>query len=268
MANSEEGNNRKKMERIELQTRIVEIRDRVLQKDRTSDRAVLEEVFDKLTLMTIYTLLNKKAIEEIFGVIKSGKESRIYTGIDSEGNRIAIKIYLTTSAVFKKGMLPYLEGDPRFRVVKKDSRSLAYLWARKEFKNLMRAHKLGLPVPKPIHVQKNVLIMEFISENGEPAPTLKEKKPKNPSKMYHTLLKSVRSLYRNAKLVHGDLSEYNIMNVGEKPIIFDMSQSVHIEHPLSKKLLIRDLNVLNRFFKRLGVKTKTSESLYEWVVGR
>ncbi|MFH0748625.1 MAG: serine protein kinase RIO [Candidatus Bathyarchaeota archaeon] len=265
--NSEDGLSREQEKKIVRQSRIVELRDRVLLKDRSADRAVMEEVFDKSTLMVVYGLLNQEVIKEIFGVMKSGKESRIYTGIGAQDNRIAIKIYLTTSAEFKKGMIPYITGDPRFKVVKRDSRSLAYLWAQKEFKNLQRASEVGIRVPRPIHVEKNILVMEFITEDDYPAQTLKEKHPKNPRGMYRNLLKYVRILYRKAKLVHGDLSEYNIMNLHGIPVIFDMSQSVHIDHPMAKQLLQRDIDVLNRFFKKLGVPIKSSESIYEWVVG-
>ena len=72
---------------------------------------------------------------------KAGKESKLYWGKDKEGNNLAIKIFLTVSAEFKKGMLIYIQGDPRFTRVKRDTRSLIYLWAQKEFKNLHTAFK-------------------------------------------------------------------------------------------------------------------------------
>lgn len=240
--------------------------ERLMKKKRSEDYDALEEVFDKPTLMAVYDLLNQGVIKEIFGVVKSGKESRIYGGVGSEGERIAIKIYLTGSAEFKKGMIPYITGDPRFRIVKRDSRSIIYTWAQKEFKNLLKAYESGVPVPKPLHVKKNVLVMEFIGEDDAPAPTLKEKPPKNPGRMYKILLEHVKSLYMRAKLIHSDLSEYNIMNLNDNPVIFDMSQSVHIEHPKADEFLLRDLNILNRFFKKLGVKVKNTDSLYKWVV--
>jgi len=267
MTYTEDGLSRKKEEKLKHRVRLAEIRDRILLKDRSSDSAVMEEVFDKLTLMTIYDLLNQRVIKQIFGVIRSGKESRIYVGIGPEENRIALKIYLTTSAEFKKGMLPYIAGDPRFKISKRDSRSLAYLWAQKEFKNLQKAYNVGIRVPRPIHVEKNILVMEFIGEDGLPAPTLKEKLPSNPAEMYNVLLGYVYSLYRKAKLVHSDLSEYNIMSLRGTPIIFDLSQAVHIEHPRAKEFLLRDLNGINRFFKKLGVKIKSSKNLYKWVAG-
>ncbi|MDQ1279605.1 MAG: kinase 1 [Thermoproteota archaeon] len=232
---------------------------------RSEDYDALEEVFDKPTLMTVYGLLNKGTIKNIYGVVSSGKESRIYHGTGSQEEDLAVKIYLTGSAVFKRGMLPYIQGDPRFKSIKKDTRSLVYLWAQKEFKNLQRAHDSGVCVPKPIHVEKNVLIMEFIGEDGVAAPLLKEKPPKHPTKMYKTLLQYVKILYKKANLVHGDLSEYNIMNLHEKPVIFDVSQSVLTEHPNAESFLRRDLENLNHFFKGLGIKTRDIELLFKWV---
>ena len=239
--------------------------ERLMRVKRSEDYGAMEEVFDKPTLMTVYDFFNQGAIQEIFGVIKAGKESRVYGGLGSDGERIAIKIYLTGSAEFKKGMITYIAGDPRFSVVKRDSRSLIYTWAQKEYKNLLRAYESGIPVPKPLYVKKNILIMEFVGVDDEPSPTLKDKPPKNPSKMYRVLLKYVKLLYKEANLVHGDLSEYNIMSIKGEPIIFDMSQSVHIEHPRADEFLLRDLNSLNKYFGKLGVKVKNTDSLYRWV---
>ena len=258
---------KKKRERLDYRLQIAENQDRILRKDITTNRAVMEEVFDKSTLMTVYHLLNQNVIEQIVGTLKSGKESRIYYGLGSEGERIAIKIYLTTSSEFRKGMLTYLVGDPRYKVRKRDSRSLTFLWTRKEFENLHQAYSVGIRVPQPIHFEKNVLVMEFIGEDSVPAPTLKEKAPEHPEKMYGLLLEIVRLLYREAKLIHSDLSEYNIMHLDNDPILFDMSQSVRIEHPLADKFLLRDLNNLNHFFKKNGVKTREVNSLYKWVTG-
>ena len=244
----------------------IEKRDRMLEKDRTADSAVLEEVFDRATLMLIYHLLNKGVIDRILGVLKSGKESRIYRGLDPEGDDVAIKIYLTTSKEFRRGMRPYIEGDPRFKVIGRDTRSLVYAWAQKEFKNLQTAYSSGIRVPKPLYVEKNVLVMEFIGEDSSAAPTLREKPPSKPQKMYDALLKDVKALYQEARLVHGDLSEYNIMDLKGEPVIFDVSQAVSIEHPRARELLLRDLGNLNRFFKKLGAKTREVEDVFKWVV--
>ena len=241
--------------------------EQLMKEKRSEEYEVLEEVFDRSTLMTIYGLLNRGVIKHLYGVVSSGKESRIYHGIGPKGEDFAVKIYLMVSAEFKKGMLTYIQGDPRFKYVKKDRRSLVYAWAQKEFKNLQRAYAAGVRVPRPVHVEKNVLIMEFIGDEGVAAPLLKEKAPKHPGQTYRTLLEYVKTLYQKADLVHGDLSEYNIMNHDEVPVIFDVSQAVLTEHPRANQLLLRDLDNLNRFFNELGIKTRKIENIYKWVTG-
>jgi RIO kinase 1 len=258
---------RKIHEKLEHRMKTVEKRDKMLVHDRSSERAVLEEVFDESTLMVIYHFLNKGTISEIYGVVKSGKESRVYWGKDKQGNELAIKVYLIVSTEFRKGILKYIEGDPRFKGVKRDTRSLIFAWAQKEFKNLEQAKAARIRVPKPIAVRDNVLIMEFIGENGANAPSMKELPPKRPEKIYETLLTYLERLYSKAELVHGDLSEYNIMIWRGHPVVFDMSQAVPLAHPMADFLLHRDLTNLNKFFSRLGVKVPSLEECYEKVTG-
>ncbi|MCS7120660.1 MAG: serine protein kinase RIO [Candidatus Bathyarchaeota archaeon] len=239
----------------------------LMKEKRSEEYEVLEEVFDKPTLMTIYEMMNHGIIGEIYGVVKAGKESRLYWGKSPEGEELAIKIYLTVSGEFRKGMLPYILGDPRFKNVKRDPRSLVYAWAKKEFKNLTDAYDAGVNVPKPFTVQNNVLVMEFIGENGVPAPLLKESKLKNPQVFYKKVLSQVRKLYLDAKLVHGDLSEYNIMVYGGKPVLFDISQAVNLEHPGAEQFLIRDVENLNRYFESIGVDVLSLEEALRRIKG-
>ncbi len=238
-----------------------------MKEKHSEEYEALEEVFDRSTLMTIYNFLNKGVIDQIFGAVKAGKESKLYWGKDKEGNTLAIKIFLTISSEFKRGMIPYIEGDPRFARVKRDTRSLVYAWAQKEFRNLMQAVEAGVRVPKPIDVSHNVLIMEFVGTEGESAPLLRETEVKNPTRVYNQVLDNVKKLYRKARLVHGDLSEYNIMLWKNQPVLFDVSQAVPLEHPMADRLLRRDLENLNRFFKRLGVEVISLEEAYRKVTG-
>jgi RIO kinase 1 len=241
--------------------------EQLMKEKRSEEYEALEEVFDRSTLMVIYDFLNKGTINEIHGVVKAGKESRVYWGKDEQGNELAIKIYLTVSAEFRKGMLKYIENDPRFKGLRHDTRSLIFAWAQKEFKNLEQATAAKVRVPKPIAVKNNVLIMEFIGKNGVSAPSLKEQLPKNPEKTYETLLTYLRRLYIKAELVHGDLSEYNVMIWKSRPVLFDISQAVPLSHPLASFLLQRDLINVNRFFSRLGVNVLTIEECYKKVTG-
>jgi RIO kinase 1 len=245
----------------------VERRDKMLVHDFSTERSTLEEVFDQSTLMVIYQLLNSGVLYEVHGVVNAGKEARIYWGKTKEGKDLAVKIYLTASAEFKKGMLKYIEGDYRFKGVKRDTRSLIFTWAQKEFRNLEQASRAKVRVPKPIVVKNNVLVMEFIGKNGVNAASLKEQAPSDPEKVYDILLIYLERLYRKAELVHGDLSEYNIMMWKGKPVIFDVAQAVPTSHPMAEFFLRRDLTNVNRFFSRLGVKVLSVDEAYRKVVG-
>jgi RIO kinase 1 len=255
----------KARERFSRQEKFVERRDRMLDNRRTEDRATVEEVFDQSTRLLIYKFLSSGVINEISGVVSSGKEARVYWGKTKTGEERAVKIYLTSSAEFKKGMMMYIEGDYRFKNVKRDTRSLISTWAQKEFRNLEEATKAKIRVPRPIAVERNIVIMEFIGKDGVSAPRLKEEPPEDPEKTYRQLLIYMKRLYQKAELVHGDLSEYNLMTWKGKLIMFDMSQSVPTSHPLARELLNRDITNVNRFFSRQGVEVIPNEQIYKQV---
>lgn len=257
----------KARERIAHRERRIERRDKILEHDFSSERATLEEVFDQATRMVIYRFLTEGVLHEVHGVVSAGKEARVYWGKNREGKDFAVKIYLTSSAEFKRGMLKYIEGDYRFKGVKHDTRSLIFAWAQKEFRNLEQAARANVNVPKPVEVKNNVLVMEFVGEEGVSAPSMKEKPPANAEKTYLQLLTQLKRLYRKADLVHGDLSEYNIMIWRNKPVLFDMAQAVPTSHPLAKFLLERDLANLSKFFSRLGVKVLSIQSAYRRIAG-
>lgn len=257
----------KARERLAHKEKSVERRDKMLNHDFSSERATLEEVFDQATMMVIYRLMTSGLLHEVNGVISSGKEARVYWGKDKEGKDLAVKIYLTSSADFKKGMIKYIEGDQRFKGVKRDTKSLFAAWAQKEFRNLEQAANAKVRVPKPIAVDSNVLIMEFLGQDGVSAPSLKEQAPEDPEKIYQTLLTFLRRLYKKAELVHGDLSEYNLMIYKKRLVMFDMSQSVPTSHPLAQFLLNRDITNVNKFFSRLRVKVFSNEEVYRKVTG-
>lgn len=230
------------------------------------DVETLEEVFDGRTLMTVMHLLNTGKLRELQGTLKSGKESRIYHGIDPQGKDVAVKIYLTSSAIFKQGRLKYILGDPRFKDVPRDTRSLVDQWALKEFKNLELAKEADLTVPSPIHVEKNVLLMEFVGRGGVPAPHLRDVPLQDASSWYAKILEMLKILYEKAKLVHGDASEYNILVPDGYPVLIDFAQAVTIEHPEAKEFLKRDIENLNNYFKNLNVRTRTFERIFKGII--
>ena len=154
--------------------------------------------------MVIYQFLKSGLLYEVNGVVNAGKEARVYWSKNKEGRDLAVKVYLTASAEFRRGMLKYINGDYRFKGVKRDTRSLVFTWAQKEFRNLKQAFQAKVRVPEPIAVKKNVLLMEFIGKNGVSAPSLKEKAPDNPREVYLEVLTFLNRLYCKADLVHGD----------------------------------------------------------------
>jgi RIO kinase 1 len=251
-----------------LRRRVVHYEEkRLMREKRSEEMESLEEVFDKSTLMIVYRLLNRGYIKNIFGVVRSGKESRIYWGIGKRNKAVAIKIFLTTSAEFKKGRMMYIKGDERFKSTKTDTRTLVNLWALKEFRNLQQAEHAGVRVPSPLKVDGNVLLMEFIGKRGVPAPLLRESPLDHPAVVYDRIAESVRQLYQKARLIHGDLSEYNIMLTDSTPVLFDFAQAVPPEHPMAPMFLERDLVRLNEYFTKIGVSVPSLDRLTSWVIG-
>ena len=246
---------------------LYEIKQRMKFK-RSEDYETFEEVFDKPTLMSLYKLMVRGAIGEMYGAVRAGKESRLFWARTPDGRDIAVKIYLTSTTDFKRGRLIYMEGDPRFEgLLGRGTRALVYAWARKEFRNLKRAFEAGVRVPEPIDIEKNVLVMEFIGEDGFPAPIMKEVELDNPEEVFWRLMEYVRRLYMRAELVHGDLSEYNVMIWNDEPVLFDLSQAVTLDHPMAEYFLRRDVGNILRYFSKLGLPVPSLEEALKMVKG-
>ncbi|MEZ0394030.1 MAG: serine protein kinase RIO [Desulfurococcaceae archaeon] len=237
--------------------------DDLLRFNRTGERRekdrdlfkVVEEVFDRQTLLTLVDLMRRKVVKSISGVVSTGKEARVYYGQGFDGTPLAIKIYYVSTADFKRGRLKYIAGDPRFKGLKPSStRKLVYLWAAKEYGNLKRMYESGVKVPRPIAYMNNVLVMEFVGEDGLRYPLLrecyKELTEAEIASIYELVLEEVDKIVCKARLVHGDLSEYNVI---VKPTIdiaiIDVGQAVSVTHPQAPQMLMRDLENLTRFFR-------------------
>jgi len=143
-----------------------------------------------------------------------------------------------------------------------------FAWTKKEHRNLERAIEAGVKVPVPIISERNVLVMEFMGEGERSYPQLKEAgvNRENARAFFDTISKYIELLYIKANLVHGDLSEYNILvdpNT-EEPIFIDMGQSVTLEHPKSHEFLRRDIENIIRYFKKYGIDADP-EKLYSTI---
>jgi len=221
---------------------------------------VVNEVLDKPTVMELYDLIKSKIISYINGVVKAGKESVVFWAVDESKKDIALKVYLVSTANFKK-RAPYLIGDPRFSRIKKGTKNLVYLWAQKEFRNLSLCYEKGLPVVRPIHVTKNILVMDFIGKNGAPTNTLLQSQVDQQD--YESAISLIRRLYKEAKLVHGDFSEYNIFKTENGLLLFDLGSAVDLRHPNAKEFLKRDINNITRFFSKRGISVEDPTKIFE-----
>lgn len=136
--------------------------------------------------LQIAAAINQGLIERCNGVVKEGKEALVYhaegvaqarpVSLDSsDGYDVAVKVFKRISEFKGRGM--YVDGDPRFHKQKfksNDQREQVVLWAEKEYRNLIRAHRGGVKVPVPLRQKENVLFMRFLGDNGWPSPQLRE----------------------------------------------------------------------------------------------
>ena len=232
----------------------------------SEDYDVFDNVFDMPTLMTINELRRDGIIQYIETSLAAGKESKVYLAVAPDSSLRIVKIYLIVSAEFKKRM-QYIAGDPRFSDIKRGSRSLIMTWARKEFKNMHTAHAAGVRVPLPIAVKKNVLVMEFIADSeGNPMPALINTEEITLND-YQQVIEQMTMLYQKAKLVHADLSEYNIFKTNLGIMLFDFGSAIDIQQPNSKQFLFRDVSNINRFFEKRGIEVLPTAQVIEKIRG-
>ncbi|MCS4540243.1 MAG: serine protein kinase RIO [Thaumarchaeota archaeon] len=253
------------MRRDKLRERLLRYQreSRFLVKD-SNDMKVIEEVFDKPTLLALYELLKKGAIVGLNGVVRAGKEARVYWGVGPDKIARAVKIYLAASMQFRR-RVRYIAGDHRFGRIPSSSRGLINLWVQKEFKNLRLAHDAGVRVPRPHDYNENILIMEYIGSPPAPAPTFAEAEVDNLDLEW--TIEAVRKLYRKAELVHADLSEFNIFKHEGERVLFDMGSAVSTSHPEAKQFLRRDLFNMVHFFRKRGIPSEAPEVLLGEVTG-
>jgi len=224
------------------------------------DRKTLDEVFDKSTLLVLYKFINNGYLETLDYPVSTGKEANVFHATTPQGDSVAVKIFRTNTATFRSFMT-YIAGDPRFGHVKPNRRDIVYVWAQKEYKNLQRYFEAGVRVPNPIAWRENVLIMEFIGDEGTPAPRVKDAPFDDPAKAYEALVDQYRLGSERGGLVHGDFSEFNILNQGNAPVVIDVAQAVLSHHPMAAELLARDAKNLAAYFRRQGVKVTADETL-------
>lgn len=235
------------------------------------DRATVEQVLDPRTRMILLKLLNRGTIDSIDGCVSTGKEANVYHATMKDGSSIkdiAIKIYKTSILTFKDRD-KYVSGEFRFRhgYCRHNPRKMVRTWAEKEMRNLSRVHDAQIPCPKPLLLRSHVLLMQFIGTSGIPAPLLKDAdlSESKAHQLYLDCVHLVRNLYTRAKLVHADLSEFNLLYHQGTAYVIDVSQSVEMDHPRSLYFLKKDCHNINSFFRKFGVPTLSLKELFDFV---
>lgn len=246
--------------------------------DRKESQATAELGLDEPTRLILYKFVNNGLLEDINGVISTGKESVVFhangdtTYPDlSIPKECAIKVFKTTLNEFKTRD-KYIEADYRFkdRFSKQNPHKIVHMWAEKEKYNIMRMQKIGLNCPEMICLKKHILLMSFIGKDNKPAPKLRDVilKPEKWQSVYNEVVDAMHKMYNVGHMIHADLSEYNILWWDNKCWFIDVSQSVQPDHPVGLEFLLRDCRNICNFFEKKGVTDmKTAEELFKSITG-
>jgi RIO kinase 1 len=146
------------------------------------------------------------------------------------------------------------------------------VWAEKEFRNLKRLYLAGIPCPEPVYLRLHVLVMGFLGDKkGWAAPRLRDVELQGEDAdeqwrlLYLQLLGLMRRMYQTCKLVHADLSEYNVLYHLKKLFIIDVSQSVEHDHPRSLEFLRMDIKNVSDFFRRKNVDVLSEQTVFGFI---
>ena len=217
-------------------------------------RATVDQVLDPKTIEVLQKMIKQGCFDQLAGCISTGKEANVYFGVREDGETVAVKVYKTSILGFRDRD-EYVDGEYRFRrgYCKSNPRKMVSLWAEKEQRNLNRIHQSGIHCPRVIRCKRNVLVMTLIGQPNQAAPRLKDvaaEPLKGWTGVYEDVVLAMRKMFQVCRLVHGDLSEYNMLMDGETVAIIDVSQSVGVDHPRSLEFLKRDCLNVNIFFSR------------------
>ncbi|MBU2561030.1 MAG: serine protein kinase RIO [Nanoarchaeota archaeon] len=213
-------------------------------------------VFDQFTIRQLFEMSSKGHFLELKSPVSIGKEANIFTADTEDGKPIIVKIYRLETCDFNR-MYDYIKYDARYLNLNAKRREIIFTWAQREYRNLMKAREAGVRVPLPIQCKNHILLMEQIGDK-EPAPKLKDAHPEDPERFMKTVVDYMKKMWK-AGLVHGDLSEFNILNLDEKPVFIDISQGTVTKSINAAELLERDIKNMCRFSKKIGLKLDESD---------
>ncbi len=207
----------------------------------------------------IEPLVTDGLIDKVLRQLMSGKEAMVYVVQCGDEVRCA-KVYKEANKRSFRQAVDYTEGrktknSRKARAMEKGSRygrqEQEAAWQHAEVDALYRLAAAGVRVPTPYNFHEGVLLMELVAdENGEPAPRLNDVvMSEEIARQYHAVL--IRQVVRMlcAGIVHGDLSEYNVLVDSEGPVIIDLPQAIDAAaNNNASRMLERDVNNLATYF--------------------
>ena len=215
-------------------------------------------------------LLEDGLIDDVVRQLMSGKEATVYVVRCGDDVRCA-KVYKEANKRSFRQSVDYTEGrkvksSRQSRAMEKGSKfgrkAQEEAWQSAEVDALYRLAAAGVRVPKPFNFYEGVLLMELVTDaNGNAAPRLNDVElTAEQARIYHRALiqEVVRMLC--AGIVHGDLSEFNILLSQDGPVIIDLPQAVDAAgNNQAKGMLERDVDNLASYFGRFAPELLTSQ---------
>lgn len=191
-------------------------------------------------MLAVWDLHKHGVIDDIGHVIGEGKEAKLVLGIKDE-KIVAMKFHRYYSAEFRKiqeslaftALEWWKEQKKRFDRPVVIERAKAQI----EFRSLDKLLKGGVRVPKPLGLNRHVLVMEFLGDTL-PAPLLSEFGKRKVEYADDTIAEYEKAV--EVGLVHGDMSEFNVIIWEDEPWLIDWPQAVPVNFKGAKKLLKRD----------------------------
>lgn len=218
----------------------------------------------------IEPLVEDGLVDAVIRQLMSGKEAMVYIVRCGEAIRCA-KIYKESNKRSFRQATDYTEGrkmknSRRARAMGKGTRygrkTQEDAWQSAEVDALYRLAAAGVRVPQPYDFMEGVLLMELVTDsNGEAAPRLNDVvlTAELAREYHHTLIMQVVRMLC-AGIVHGDLSEYNVLVGSAGPVIIDLPQAVDAAgNNNAASMLERDVNNLAVYFSRFAPELLTTE---------
>jgi len=218
----------------------------------------------------IQPLVTDGLVDTVLRQLMSGKEAMVYVVQCGDEVRCA-KVYKEANKRSFRQAVDYTEGrktknSRQARAMQKGSRygrqEQEAAWQHAEVDALYRLAAAGVRVPTPYNFHEGVLLMELVAdENGEPAPRLNDVVlSEEIARQYHAIL--IRQVVRMlcAGIVHGDLSEYNVLVDSEGPVIIDLPQAIDAAaNNNASRMLERDVDNLATYFGQFAPELLTTQ---------